>query len=146
MYKLLIPNFISKIDNMFLFNLFVICRIDKDFTVKVADFGLSRDIYSKEYYSCLNKQKLPVKWMAPESLEHGRYTSKSDVVCFTITLKKCFITAFQSFLAGCLLQNVINFLKLWWRCIKIDDACKNVLFIVLLSFVHRTLSVCDKRN
>lgn len=87
MYKLLIPNFISKIDNMFLFNLFVICRIDKDFTVKVADFGLSRDIYSKEYYSCLNKQKLPVKWMAPESLEHGRYTSKSDVVCFTITLK-----------------------------------------------------------
>lgn len=87
MYKLLIPNFISKIDNIFLFNLFVICRIDKDFTVKVADFGLSRDIYSKEYYSCLNKQKLPVKWMAPESLEHGRYTSKSDVVWFTITLK-----------------------------------------------------------
>ena len=65
----------------------ICCRIDNDFTVKVADFGLSRDIYSKEYYSCENKQKLPVKWMAPESLEHGRYTSKSDVVCALIWLK-----------------------------------------------------------
>lgn len=77
-------NYIWEIDDIYLFIVFGICRIDKDFTVKVADFGLSRDIYSKEYYSCLNKQKLPVKWMAPESLEHGRYTSKSDVVCFTI--------------------------------------------------------------
>lgn len=111
MYKLLIPNFISKIDNIFLFNLFVICRIDKDFTVKVADFGLSRDIYSKEYYSCLNKQKLPVKWMAPESLEHGRYTSKSDVVCFTITLKNVSSQRSNLFLQD-VLQNVINFLKL----------------------------------
>ncbi|XP_062614200.1 hepatocyte growth factor receptor-like, partial [Saccostrea cucullata] len=62
------------------------CMIDKDFTVKVADFGLSRDIYSKEYYSCENRQKLPVKWMAPESLEQGRYSSKSDVWSFGVVL------------------------------------------------------------
>ncbi|XP_061187116.1 hepatocyte growth factor receptor-like [Saccostrea echinata] len=62
------------------------CMIDKDFAVKVADFGLSRDIYSKEYYSCENRQKLPVKWMAPESLEQGRYSSKSDVWSFGVVL------------------------------------------------------------
>ena len=49
--------------------------------VKVADFGLSRDIYNREYYaSSDNRTKLPVKWMAIESLTKAVYTSKSDVV------------------------------------------------------------------
>ena len=52
-----------------------------NYRVKVADFGLSRDVYEKEYYSSCDKTtKLPVKWMAPESLEFGMYSSKSDVV------------------------------------------------------------------
>ncbi|KAH3818979.1 hypothetical protein DPMN_120709 [Dreissena polymorpha] len=50
-------------------------------TVKVSDFGLSRDVYEREYYSSCDKTtKLPVKWMSPESLEFGHYSSKSDVV------------------------------------------------------------------
>ena len=49
--------------------------------MRVADFGLARDIYEKEYYSSENKKaKLPVKWMALESLEKGTYSSKTDVV------------------------------------------------------------------
>jgi len=49
--------------------------------VKVADFGLSRDIYERDYYSSDNrKSKLPVKWMSLESLEKGIYNSKTDVV------------------------------------------------------------------
>ena len=49
--------------------------------MRVADFGLARDIYEKEYYSSENKKaKLPVKWMALESLEKGTYGSKTDVV------------------------------------------------------------------
>ena len=56
-------------------------RVDQNMIVKVADFGLSRDIYTKEYYSSENrKAKLPVKWMAIESLVRAHYTSKSDVV------------------------------------------------------------------
>ena len=57
------------------------CRLDENFHVLVADFGLARDIYEKEYYSSENKKaKLPVKWMALESLEKGNYSSKTDVV------------------------------------------------------------------
>ena len=56
-------------------------RLDEEFRVRVADFGLARDIYEKEYYSSENKKaKLPVKWMALESLEKGTYSSKTDVV------------------------------------------------------------------
>ena len=54
--------------------------------MKVADFGLSRDVYEKDYYSCENKKTmLPVKWLALECLEKGKYSSKSDVVGTTLT-------------------------------------------------------------
>ena len=60
----------------------VICRIDKMLTVKIADFGLSRDIYRSDYYRVEDKHRpLPVKWMAVESLTAGVFSAKSDVVC-----------------------------------------------------------------
>lgn len=57
-------------------------RLDESYTVKVADFGMARDVLDKEYYSVQNhrKAKLPVKWMAIESLQTQKFTSKSDVV------------------------------------------------------------------
>ena len=49
--------------------------------VQVADFGLSRDIYERDYYSSDHKKtKLPVKWMALDSLEKAIYNEKTDVV------------------------------------------------------------------
>lgn len=57
-------------------------RLDESYTVKVADFGMARDVLDKEYYSVQNhrKAKLPVKWMAIESLQTQKFTPKSDVV------------------------------------------------------------------
>ena len=52
--------------------------VGRDDKVKVSDFGLMRQIY-KDVYSSENTKKLPVKWMAPESLYEGIYTIKSDV-------------------------------------------------------------------
>ena len=55
--------------------------------IKIADFGLSEDIYSKNYFrqsSSDRSVKLPVKWMAPESLSDGVFSEKSDVVGFHI--------------------------------------------------------------
>lgn len=50
--------------------------------MKVADFGLARGVLDKEYYSVQQHRhaRLPVKWMALESLQTYRFTSKSDVV------------------------------------------------------------------
>ncbi|XP_005996741.1 hepatocyte growth factor receptor [Latimeria chalumnae] len=64
------------------------CMLDDKFTVKVADFGLARDVYEKEYYSVHNKNgaKLPVKWMALESLQTQKFTTKSDVWSFGVML------------------------------------------------------------
>ena len=54
--------------------------MDQDLTVKVADFGLARVIYQTDYYRQHQQTKVPVKWMAPESLHDMISTEKSDVV------------------------------------------------------------------
>uniref|UniRef100_A0A667WYS1 receptor protein-tyrosine kinase n=1 Tax=Myripristis murdjan TaxID=586833 RepID=A0A667WYS1_9TELE len=64
------------------------CMLDETFTVKVADFGMARDVFDKEYYSIQDhkKAKLPVKWMAIESLQTRKFTTKSDVWSYGILM------------------------------------------------------------
>ncbi|XP_053172389.1 macrophage-stimulating protein receptor-like isoform X1 [Scomber japonicus] len=64
------------------------CMLDETFTVKVADFGMARDIYDKEYYSIQDhkRAKLPVKWMAIESLQTQKFTTKSDVWSYGVLM------------------------------------------------------------
>ncbi|XP_067316269.1 macrophage-stimulating protein receptor isoform X2 [Pseudorasbora parva] len=64
------------------------CMLDESFTVKVADFGMARDVYDKEYYSVQDSKraKLPVKWMALESLQTQKFTTKSDVWSFGVLM------------------------------------------------------------
>ena len=60
---------------------FVFCRVSEQNIVKVADFGLSKDLYDKDYYASKDrKRKMPIKWMALECLEDYIFTTKSDVV------------------------------------------------------------------
>uniref|UniRef100_A0A673NKE3 Fibroblast growth factor receptor n=1 Tax=Sinocyclocheilus rhinocerous TaxID=307959 RepID=A0A673NKE3_9TELE len=47
--------------------------------MKIADFGLARDVHNIDYYKKTTNGRLPVKWMAPEALFDRVYTHQSDV-------------------------------------------------------------------
>ena len=59
--------------------------------IKVADFGLTEDMYPTKYYQrdhhggggergSGNEEKVPIRWMAPESIESDFYNEMTDVV------------------------------------------------------------------
>ncbi|XP_021169115.2 protein-tyrosine kinase 2-beta [Fundulus heteroclitus] len=64
--------------------------------VKLGDFGLSRYIDEQEYYKA-SVSRLPIKWMAPESINFRRFTSSSDVWMFGVCVWEIFSMAQQPF-------------------------------------------------
>lgn len=65
------------------------CMLDSNMTVKVSDFGLSREIYISDYYRHKGG-KVPAKWMAPESLIDGVFDEKTDVWAYGVTIWEIF--------------------------------------------------------
>lgn len=55
-------------------------------TVKLADFGLGRDVKEGEYYRQLSKDRVPFKWMAPEAIQQQRYSFATDMWSFGVLL------------------------------------------------------------
>ena len=53
--------------------------VSTDLHIKLADFGLSREVYEKDYYKIAGRAILPVRWMAPECLIYGIFTTAADV-------------------------------------------------------------------
>jgi serine/threonine protein kinase len=47
--------------------------------IKVGDFGMARDVYSTDYYVKRGRGPMPIRWMAPESLQDGIFTFITDV-------------------------------------------------------------------
>ena len=55
--------------------------MNDEFLLKIADFGMSRDVYVENYYRESSRDKpKPAKWMAIESLREGIYDSNTEVV------------------------------------------------------------------
>ncbi|XP_069171608.1 insulin-like peptide receptor [Procambarus clarkii] len=61
------------------------CMLDRDLTLKIGDFGLSRNLKSN-YYRKEGQGVLPVKWMSPESLQFSVYSTQSDVWSYGVLL------------------------------------------------------------
>ena len=61
------------------------CMLDRDLNIKVSDFGLSRELYTDDYYRQTGG-KLPAKWMAPECLSDNYCNEFTDVWSFGVTL------------------------------------------------------------
>ncbi|XP_076004826.1 protein tyrosine kinase 2 beta, b isoform X2 [Genypterus blacodes] len=122
--------------------------------VKLGDFGLSRYIEDEEYYKA-SVTRLPIKWMAPESINFRRFTSASDVWMFAVCVWEIMSRGQQPFFW---LENrdVINQLEQGIRLPKPDD-CPPAIYSLMTrcwsydpgerpSFTELVIKISDVHN
>ncbi|XP_036443170.1 insulin-like growth factor 1b receptor [Colossoma macropomum] len=102
------------------------CMVAEDFTVKIGDFGMTRDIYETDYYRKGGKGLLPVRWMSPESLKDGVFTTMSDVWSFGVVLWEIATLAEQPY-QGMSNEQVLRFVMDGGLLDKPDN-CPDMLF------------------
>lgn len=71
------------------------CLVNASRVVKLGDFGMTRAMYENDYYRFNRKGMLPVRWMAPESLSYGKFSTGSDIWSFGVLMYE--IITFGSF-------------------------------------------------
>ncbi|XP_064188000.1 inactive tyrosine-protein kinase transmembrane receptor ROR1 [Anguilla rostrata] len=65
--------------------------------VKISDLGLSREIYASDYYRVQPKSLLPIRWMPPEAIIYGKFTTDSDIWAYGVVLWEIFSFGLQPY-------------------------------------------------
>ena len=60
--------------------------VAKDLSCRIADFGMSRELNSDSEYYTSSGGRIPLRWTAPEAVFYQKYSEKSDVWSFGMTL------------------------------------------------------------
>ncbi|KAL0978002.1 hypothetical protein UPYG_G00164560 [Umbra pygmaea] len=102
------------------------CMVAEDYTVKIGDFGMTRDIYETDYYRKGGKGLLPVRWMSPESLKDGVFTTNSDVWSFGVVLWEIATLAEQPY-QGLSNEQVLRFV-MEGGLLEKPENCPDMLF------------------
>lgn len=108
------------------------CLVGKEdgrLVVKIGDFGLARDVYSNHCYRKVGEGLLPVRWMAPESLTDGIFTTYSDIWSYGVVVWEVFSHGQQPYPARSNLE-VLNLVKNGGR-LQRPKICSPALYDVM---------------
>ncbi|XP_070578704.1 tyrosine-protein kinase receptor TYRO3-like isoform X2 [Ptychodera flava] len=108
------------------------CMLDENLVAKIADFGLTRKLYNEgNYYRMGHVARVPVKWMALESLGENIYTTSTDVWSFGVVMWEIF-TRGKTPYRGIHNHDIHEFLQRGRR-LKQPRQCPNELYDIMLS-------------
>ncbi|XP_078658889.1 proto-oncogene tyrosine-protein kinase receptor Ret-like [Branchiostoma floridae x Branchiostoma belcheri] len=100
------------------------------YVMKISDFGLTRDVYEEDAYMKKSKGRVPVKWLAIESLFDNIYTTKSDVWAFGVLLWEI-VTLGATPYPGIPPERVCELLKTGFRMLR-PTGCSEELYAIML--------------
>ena len=81
--------------------------VGNDNIIKIADFGMSRSLYSSHYYRIQGRAVLPIRWMANDCF-YGQFSEKTDVWAFGVAMWEIFTLAKEQPYNGLSDQEVIE--------------------------------------
>ncbi|XP_051945617.1 fibroblast growth factor receptor 2 isoform X3 [Xyrauchen texanus] len=102
--------------------------------MKIADFGLARDVHNIDYYKKTTNGRLPVKWMAPEALFDRVYTHQSDVWSFGVLMWEIFTLGGSPY-PGIPVEELFKLLKEGHR-MDMPANCTNELYMMMKDCWH----------
>lgn len=105
--------------------------VGEDHVMKIADFGLARNIRDLEYYRKTTDGRLPIKWLAIEALFDRVYTTQSDVWAFGILLWEIFTLGGSPY-PGIPVERLFDLLKSGYRMQKPQN-CPNEIYDIMLN-------------
>nr|KAF6500072.1 fibroblast growth factor receptor 3 [Molossus molossus] len=108
--------------------------VTEDSVMKIADFGLARDVHNLDYYKKTTNGRLPVKWMAPEALFDRVYTHQSDVWSFGVLLWEIFTLGGSPY-PGIPVEELFKLLKEGHRMDKPAN-CTHDLYMIMRECWH----------
>ncbi|KAG9338381.1 hypothetical protein JZ751_025785 [Albula glossodonta] len=121
------------------------CLVGKKYTIKIADFGMSRNLYSGDYYRIQGRAVLPIRWMSWESILLGKFTTASDVWAFGVTLWEtmtfCKEQPYSQLSDEQVIENTGEFFRDQRRQIYLPQppACPDAVYSLMLSCWHRSV-------
>ncbi|XP_069675687.1 tyrosine-protein kinase hopscotch [Periplaneta americana] len=104
--------------------------------VKISDFGLAQVMGKNDYYILKTSRELPIKWYAPESLRDGKFSPRSDVWSYGVTLYEMFSLGEDPRLPDCLndqdQQQLLAALESGTR-LPCPPQCSQTIYVRLMS-------------
>ncbi|KAM4629460.1 vascular endothelial growth factor receptor 2 isoform 4-T4 [Polymixia lowei] len=105
--------------------------------VKICDFGLARDVYKDPDYVRKGDARLPLKWMAPETIFDRVYTTQSDVWSFGVLLWEIFSLGASPYPGVCIDESFCRRLKEGTRMRAPDYATTEIYQTMLDCWLDR---------
>ncbi|XP_014214742.1 tyrosine kinase receptor Cad96Ca [Copidosoma floridanum] len=103
--------------------------IEETRVCKVADFGFARDVAANQIYERKSEGRLPIRWMAPESLYDNIFSVKSDIWSFGVLIWEI-VTLGSTPYPGLAAAEVMRRIKDGYRLDR-PEHCKRELYNIM---------------